>query len=75
MRDLVEQVPFTSPGERLVRPVFGCGQLDLGSPGQPVPARLVRGAHPAESARYGRRPPVGRFSPDGMSRRVIELAR
>ncbi|MEU5716803.1 GPW/gp25 family protein [Streptomyces sp. NPDC020403] len=29
VRDLVEQVLFTSPGERLMRPDFGCGLLDL----------------------------------------------
>lgn len=29
VRDLVEQVLFTSPGERVMRPGFGCGLLDL----------------------------------------------
>ncbi|MEV7612590.1 GPW/gp25 family protein [Streptomyces sp. NPDC089799] len=29
VRDLVEQVLFTSPGERVNRPDFGCGLLDL----------------------------------------------
>jgi uncharacterized protein len=29
VRDLVEQLLFTSPGERLIRPDFGCGLLDL----------------------------------------------
>lgn len=29
VRDLVEQVLFTSPGERVNRPTFGCGLLDL----------------------------------------------
>jgi len=29
MRDLVEQLLFTSPGERVMRPDFGCGLLDL----------------------------------------------
>ncbi|MGW4232154.1 GPW/gp25 family protein [Streptomyces sp. NBC_01520] len=29
VRDLVEQLLFTSPGERLMRPDFGCGLLDL----------------------------------------------
>lgn len=29
VRDLVEQVLFTSPGERVMRPDFGCGLLDL----------------------------------------------
>ncbi|WP_151769745.1 GPW/gp25 family protein [Streptomyces abyssomicinicus] len=29
VHDLVEQVLFTSPGERVMRPDFGCGLLDL----------------------------------------------
>lgn len=29
VRDLVEQVLFTSPGERVNRPTFGCGLLQL----------------------------------------------
>jgi phage baseplate assembly protein W len=29
IRDLVEQVLFTAPGERLNRPTFGCGLLQL----------------------------------------------
>ncbi|SOD63452.1 hypothetical protein SAMN06297387_110184 [Streptomyces zhaozhouensis] len=29
VRDLVEQLLFTSPGERVMRPDFGCGLLDL----------------------------------------------
>lgn len=29
VRDLVEAVLFTSPGERVNRPTFGCGLLDL----------------------------------------------
>ncbi len=29
VRDLVEQVLFTVPGERVNRPEFGCGLLDL----------------------------------------------
>lgn len=29
VRDLVEQVLFTSPGERVNRPEFGCGVQDL----------------------------------------------
>ncbi|MFC7310407.1 GPW/gp25 family protein [Streptomyces monticola] len=29
IRDLIEQVLFTSPGERVMRPDFGCGLLDL----------------------------------------------
>jgi uncharacterized protein len=29
IRDLIEQVLFTSPGERVNRPTFGCGLLQL----------------------------------------------
>ncbi|MEW2624185.1 GPW/gp25 family protein [Streptomyces sp. NPDC048106] len=29
VHDLVEQLLFTSPGERVMRPDFGCGLLDL----------------------------------------------
>ncbi|MFD5889726.1 GPW/gp25 family protein [Streptomyces sp. NPDC060334] len=29
VRDMIEQVLFTSPGERVNRPDFGCGLLDL----------------------------------------------
>lgn len=29
VRDLIEQVLFTSPGERVNRPAFGCGLRDL----------------------------------------------
>ncbi|AQW47659.1 GPW/gp25 family protein [Streptomyces violaceusniger] len=29
IRDLIEQLLFTSPGERVMRPDFGCGLLDL----------------------------------------------
>ena len=29
VRDLVEQVLFTSPGERVNRPTFGCGLMQL----------------------------------------------
>ncbi|TWV32613.1 GPW/gp25 family protein [Streptomyces misionensis] len=29
IHDLVEQLLFTSPGERVMRPDFGCGLLDL----------------------------------------------
>jgi phage baseplate assembly protein W len=29
IRDMIEQVLFTSPGERLNRPTFGCGLLQL----------------------------------------------
>ncbi|MDA3643905.1 GPW/gp25 family protein [Saccharopolyspora indica] len=29
VRDLVEQLLFTNPGERVMRPDFGCGLLDV----------------------------------------------
>ena len=29
VRDMIEQLLFTSPGERVMRPEFGCGLLDL----------------------------------------------
>jgi len=29
IRDLIEQVIFTAPGERVNRPTFGCGVLQL----------------------------------------------
>ncbi|WP_243788585.1 GPW/gp25 family protein [Saccharopolyspora gloriosae] len=29
VRDLIEQVLFTNPGERVMRPDFGCGLLDI----------------------------------------------
>ncbi len=29
LRDLIEQVLFTSPGERVNRPAFGCGLLQM----------------------------------------------
>lgn len=29
VRDLIEQLLFTQPGERVMRPDFGCGLLDL----------------------------------------------
>ncbi|RAP78308.1 GPW/gp25 family protein [Paenibacillus montanisoli] len=29
LRDLIEQVLFTSPGERVNRPTFGCGVLQM----------------------------------------------
>lgn len=29
VRDLIEQVLFTSPGERVMRPDFGCGLLQM----------------------------------------------
>jgi uncharacterized protein len=29
VRDLIEQLLFTGPGERVMRPAFGCGLLDL----------------------------------------------
>lgn len=49
VRDLVEQVLFTAPGERVMRPEFGSGLLDLVfEPGGPELAattqHLVQGA-------------------------------
>lgn len=49
VRDLIEQVLFTSPGERVMRPDFGCGLLELVfEPGGPELAAttqfLVQGA-------------------------------
>jgi uncharacterized protein len=29
VRDMIEQLLFTSPGERVMRPDYGCGLLDL----------------------------------------------
>jgi phage baseplate assembly protein W len=29
VRDMIEELLFTSPGERVMRPDFGCGLLDL----------------------------------------------
>jgi len=29
IRDMIEQVLFTAPGERVMRPTFGCGLLQL----------------------------------------------
>jgi uncharacterized protein len=49
VRDLIEQVLFTAPGERVMRPDFGCGLLDLvfepaGDPLATTTEHLVRGA-------------------------------
>ena len=49
IRDMVEQVLFTAPGERVMRPDFGCGLLDLVfEPGGPelvaTTQHLVQGA-------------------------------
>ncbi|HEY7875597.1 MAG TPA: GPW/gp25 family protein [Actinomycetota bacterium] len=49
IRDMVEQVLFTAPGERVMRPDFGCGLLDLVfEPGGPelvaTTHHLVQGA-------------------------------
>ncbi|TVR51414.1 MAG: hypothetical protein EA425_06965 [Puniceicoccaceae bacterium] len=49
LRDLIEQVLFTAPGERINRPDFGCGLLELVfAPNSPELAAttqfLVRGA-------------------------------
>jgi uncharacterized protein len=42
VRDLIEQLLFTSPGERVMRPDFGCGLLDLVfAPGGPELASAV----------------------------------
>ena len=43
VRDLVEQVLFTSPGERVMRPDFGCGLLGMVfEPGGPEVAAAAR---------------------------------
>jgi len=43
LRDLIEQVLFTSPGERVMRPDFGSGLLDLVfEPGSPELAGTVQ---------------------------------
>jgi uncharacterized protein len=49
IKDMVEQVLFTAPGERVMRPDFGCGLLDLVfEPGGPelvaTTQHLVQGA-------------------------------
>ena len=49
LRDLIEQVLFTSPGERVMRPDFGSGLLALvfepgGPEARPPPQYLVQGA-------------------------------
>lgn len=42
VRDLIEQLLFTSPGERVMRPDFGCGLLDLAfAPNSPELAATV----------------------------------
>ena len=37
IRDLIHQVLFTNPGERVNRPDFGCGLTQLGQNGSRVP--------------------------------------
>ncbi|GLF93120.1 GPW/gp25 family protein [Streptomyces yaizuensis] len=42
VRDLIEQLLFTAPGERVMLPDFGCGLLDLVfAPGSPELASAV----------------------------------
>ncbi|NLU71901.1 GPW/gp25 family protein [Streptomyces sp. HNM0575] len=42
VHDLIEQLLFTSPGERVMRPDFGCGLLDLAfAPNSPELAATV----------------------------------
>lgn len=42
VRDLIEQLLFTGPGERVMRPDFGCGLLDLAfAPNSPELAATV----------------------------------
>ncbi|WP_327417822.1 GPW/gp25 family protein [Streptomyces sp. NBC_01233] len=49
VRNMVEQVLFTSPGERVHRPDFGCGLLDLvfGPAGREVAATVEMTAQAA----------------------------
>ncbi|MFE4513459.1 GPW/gp25 family protein [Kitasatospora sp. NPDC056783] len=43
VRDMIEQLLFTSPGERVMRPDFGCGLLDLVfAPNSPELAAALR---------------------------------
>jgi len=44
IRDLIEQVLFTSPGERVMRPDFGCGIHDLvfATPSQGTLGEVIR---------------------------------
>jgi uncharacterized protein len=43
LRDLIEQVLFTSPGERVMRPDFGCGLLQMVfEPGGPEAAAATQ---------------------------------
>lgn len=44
VRDLVEQVLFTSPGERVNRPTFGCGLLQLVFQPNAEPLEIAVGA-------------------------------
>lgn len=43
VRDMIEQLLFTNPGERVMRPDFGCGLLDLVfEPGSPELASALQ---------------------------------
>lgn len=54
IRDLIEQLLFTSPGERVMRPDFGCGLLDLVfTPNSPELASAVELSVQASLQRLG----------------------
>jgi phage baseplate assembly protein W len=55
VRDLIEQLLFTSPGERVMRPDFGCGLADLTfTPNSPeLAAALELSVHAALQRRLG----------------------
>jgi uncharacterized protein len=55
VHDLIEQLLFTSPGERVMRPDFGCGLLDLVfTPGSPeLASALELSVHAALQRRLG----------------------
>jgi phage baseplate assembly protein W len=55
VRDLIEQLLFTSPGERVMRPDFGCGLLDLVfTPNSPeLASALELSVHAALQRRLG----------------------
>ncbi|MGW0522263.1 GPW/gp25 family protein [Crossiella sp. NPDC003009] len=53
VRDLVEQLLFTAPGERVNRPDFGCGLLELVfAPNSPELAATVQASAQAALQRY-----------------------
>lgn len=53
VRDLVEQLLFTSPGERVMRPSFGCGLADMPfEPNSPELAAALDAAVHAEIQRW-----------------------